>query len=116
MLTCPAMGYPRPRIVWVKDGVVVQNKTTHTLLKWTVNVTKGSSSKYECYATNIHGKDYYPITVTIAGMDIFVDFPIILKSFAVCLWCFVVARSPLLRALHRLDSSPQVRLVFTVTG
>ena len=107
MLKCPAMGYPRPRTVWMKDGVVVQNKTIQ-YLKWTVNVTKGSSSKYECYATNIHGKDYYSITVTIAGMEIFVDFPIILKSFVVGLWWFVVAPSRLPRALHRLDSSPCV--------
>ncbi len=67
VLRCQANGFPIPHVAWVRDGVVIQNKTTYTSLKWTVNDTKGSTHKYECHATNIHGKDYYPITVTVAG-------------------------------------------------
>lgn len=68
VLTCPAMGFPRPlHIAWLKDGVLIQNKTVHTYLKWTVDDTLGSNHTYACEASNIHGKDYYPISVIVAG-------------------------------------------------
>ena len=68
VLTCPAMGFPRPlHIAWLKDGVLIQNKTDHTYLKWTVDDTLGSNHTYACEASNVHGKDYYPITVIVAG-------------------------------------------------
>ena len=67
VLPCEAYGNPTPYVAWVVNGVVLQNRTTDTDLVLTVNLTKGSSQKYECYATNIHGKDYYDVTVTAAG-------------------------------------------------
>ena len=60
------VGYPRPHVAWLRDGVLLQNET-QSYLKWTVNDTKGSSYKLDLNATNIHGKDYYPITVNVAG-------------------------------------------------
>ena len=69
-LECSSKAYPNAYIAWLKNGVVIQNRTTDTDLRWTVNDTKGSNIKYECYATNKHGKDYYPIDVTIAGMHL----------------------------------------------
>lgn len=67
VLNCDVMGYPKPYVAWLSDGVLIQNKTTDTALNLTINDTAGSKKTYECYASNIHGKDYLPITVTIAG-------------------------------------------------
>ena len=60
------VGYPRPHVAWLRDGVLLQNET-QSYLKWTVNDTKGSTYQLDLNATNKHGKDYYPITVTVAG-------------------------------------------------
>lgn len=67
-LACPAMGFPRPYFAWLKDGVVIKNTTTDAHLKWTVNDTIGSSHTYACHITNVHGKDYYPFKVAVAGV------------------------------------------------
>ena len=68
VLVCTTMGYPRPYIAWLKDGVVIKNTTADQRLKWTVDDTIGSNHTYACHVTNIHGKDYYPIEVTVAGL------------------------------------------------
>lgn len=67
VLPCHAYGNPKPFVAWLTDGVILQNRTTDTDLLLTTNLTRGSTKKYECYATNIHGKDYYDVTVEIGG-------------------------------------------------
>lgn len=70
VLPCHAYGYPQPYIAWVSNGVVLQNRSSDqdTNLVIDVNGTKGTITKYECYASNAHGKDLYVVTATHAGI------------------------------------------------
>ena len=69
VLPCHGDGYPPPRVAWVSDGVVLQNRSSDqdTNLVIVANGTKGTTAKYECWANNAHGKDLYVVTATFAG-------------------------------------------------
>jgi hypothetical protein len=56
-------------MAWVSEGVVLQNRTSDqdTNLVVIANGTKGTTTDYECWASNIHGKDLYVVTATRAG-------------------------------------------------
>ncbi|CAB3988799.1 Pancreatic secretory granule membrane major glyco GP2 [Paramuricea clavata] len=69
VLPCHSYGYPAPYIAWVSNGVVLQNRTSDqdTNLVVIANGTKGTTTDYECWASNIHGKDLYSITASHTG-------------------------------------------------
>ena len=69
VLPCHGDGYPPPRVAWVSDGVVLQNRSSDqdTNLVIVANGTKGTTAEYECWANNAHGKDLYVVTATFAG-------------------------------------------------
>ena len=69
VLPCHSFAYPAPYIAWVSNGVVLQNRTSDqdTNLVVIANGTKGTTTDYECWASNIHGKDLYVVTATRAG-------------------------------------------------
>ncbi|CAB3990373.1 partial [Paramuricea clavata] len=69
VLPCHSYGHPAPYIAWVSEGVVLQNRTSDqdTNLVVVANGTKGTTTDYECWASNIHGKDLYSITATHTG-------------------------------------------------
>ena len=48
-LWCPAEGAPAPTIVWRKNDVVVQNKTS---VRYNVGVVKANNSNYSCEVNN----------------------------------------------------------------
>ncbi len=68
-LPCHSYGHPAPHIAWVSNGVVLQNRSSDqdTNLVVTANGTRGTTTKYECWASNVHGKDLYVITATHVG-------------------------------------------------
>ena len=69
VLPCHSYGYPAPYIAWVSNDVVLQNRTSDqdTNLVVIANGTKGTTTDYECWASNNHGKDLYSITATHTG-------------------------------------------------
>ncbi len=48
-LWCPADGAPAPAIVWRKNGIVVQNRTS---VRYNLGIVKGNNSTYSCEVKN----------------------------------------------------------------
>ena len=70
VLLCHSYGYPKPYIAWLSNGLLLQNRSSDqdTNLVVKANGTIGTTTEYQCYATNPHGKDLYVVTATHAGM------------------------------------------------
>ncbi|XP_078357249.1 uncharacterized protein LOC144642133 [Oculina patagonica] len=48
-LWCPAEGAPAPTIVWRKNGIVVQNRTS---VRYNMGIVKGNNNTYSCEVKN----------------------------------------------------------------
>lgn len=75
-LKCKATGKPKPDIIWLKDGEildVVDNEES----KWTLrlsNLQKEDSGKYTCRVFNRAGSINYTYTLEVIGKPVFLCF------------------------------------------
>ena len=71
--SCISIGYPRPDVKWLKDGIVLRNSTSHIAIYdcergncesincvvysylWILNATINDVGNYTCNATNFAG-------------------------------------------------------------
>jgi len=80
-LSCSAVGYPAPELVWYKDGVpltvdgqeedtitedgrTLVKQTTHLVLR---DVVPADSGQYHCTAFNIHGNVSFVYSLLVLG-------------------------------------------------
>ena len=66
MLSCTVNGKPSPRVIWKKNGVILQNSTQNT--KYTISNAKlVDGGAYECNAVSPAGKDSKTTYLTVLG-------------------------------------------------
>lgn len=74
VLKCKVGGYPPPKTIWYKDGILLRNEAPYEISSRGTEVTlkipqaqDDESGVYSCLATNPSGQDSTSSNVTVAG-------------------------------------------------
>lgn len=68
MLQCVATGYPKPEIMWYKNGIPISNN--YRIGRWALKFTKALSTdtgNYTCVAANALGKSSHFFVLEVGG-------------------------------------------------